>query len=384
MPTKSLWTDRPDDWLSAPAETPRPHPVPPPRRRRRARRRRRRALPATALAVVVCAGAADRLRRRGRRRHARPERRAPARLHRHASPRREINTIYAKAGEAVVSVQTNGGSGTGFVVDRDGTIVTNAHVVGDASQVQVQFADDATARTARVVGIDPSSDLAVLKVDASAAAGVTPLALADSDARQGRRQLAVAIGSRSGSPQTATAGIVSGTGRHIQAPDGFQIDTVIQTDAPINPGNSGGPLLDANGPRDRRQLADRDAGAAAGTSASASRSRPTPSRRRPGSSAARRSSAPTSASRRPPRPAAARRAGRPVTAGGPAAKAGVRAGRRRDHGVDGKAIATPDDVAAAIQDRTPRRPHRGRGDRAAARTQTLEVTLGTRAGAGTP
>ena len=60
-------------------------------------------------------------------------------------------------------------------------------------------------------------------------------------------QLAVAIGSPFGLPQTATAGIVSGTGRHIEAPDGFQIDSVIQTDAPINPGNSGGPLLDADG-----------------------------------------------------------------------------------------------------------------------------------------
>ena len=82
------------------------------------------------------------------------------------------------------------------------------------------------------------------------------LALADSTSvRTG--QLAVAIGSPFGLSQTTTAGIVSGTGRHIQAPDGFQIDSVIQTDAPINPGNSGGPLLDAHGARDRRQLADR-------------------------------------------------------------------------------------------------------------------------------
>ena len=91
-----------------------------------------------------------------------------------------------------------------------------------------------------------SSDLAVLEVDTAQTGALRALELADSSTvRTG--QLAVAIGSPFGLPQTATAGIVSGTGRHIQAPDGFQIDSVIQTDAPINPGNSGGPLLDANG-----------------------------------------------------------------------------------------------------------------------------------------
>ena len=111
--------------------------------------------------------------------------------------------------------------------------------------MQVQFADDETAQ-ARVAGVDRSSDLAVLKVDTDETGPLHALELADSDGvRTG--QLAVAIGSPFGLPQTATAGIVSGTGRHIQAPDGFQIDRVIQTDAPINPGNSGGPLLDARG-----------------------------------------------------------------------------------------------------------------------------------------
>ena len=123
--------------------------------------------------------------------------------------------------------------------------MTNAHVVGDSDTVQVQFADDDTAQ-ARVAGVDRSSDLAVLKVDTGETGPLHALELADSDGvRTG--QLAVAIGSPFGLPQTATAGIVSGTGRHIQAPDGFQIDRVIQTDAPINPGNSGGPLLDARG-----------------------------------------------------------------------------------------------------------------------------------------
>ena len=111
------------------------------------------------------------------------------------------------------------------------------------STVQVQFADDETVQ-GRVSGVDRSSDLAVVKVSTSRK--LKPLALADSSSvRTG--QLAVAIGSPFGLSQTTTAGIVSGTGRHIQAPDGFQIDSVIQTDAPINPGNSGGPLLDASG-----------------------------------------------------------------------------------------------------------------------------------------
>ena len=155
----------------------------------------------------------------------------------------DVAAIYAAARESVVSIKTDDGSGTGFIVDTDGTIVTNAHVVGDASSVQVQFADDET-ETGRVTGVDRSSDLAVVKVQSNRK--LKALSLADSTAVK-TGQLAVAIGSPFGLSQTTTAGIVSGTGRHIQAPDGFQIDSVIQTDAPINPGNSGGPLLDASG-----------------------------------------------------------------------------------------------------------------------------------------
>src|SRR3954447_1004871 len=155
----------------------------------------------------------------------------------------DVAAIYAAARESVVSVKTSEGSSTGFVVDADGTIVTNAHVVGSAKTVQVQFADDETAQ-GTVGGVDTSSDLALVKVDTTRK--LKALSLADSSTvRTG--QLAVAIGSPFGLSQTATSGIVSGTGRHIQAPDGFQIDSVIQTDASINPGNSGGPLLDATG-----------------------------------------------------------------------------------------------------------------------------------------
>ena len=158
----------------------------------------------------------------------------------------QVGKIYAAAGPAVASIQRGGGSGTGFLIEGDGTIVTNAHVVGEASSVQVEFGESGSAVTARVVGRDTGTDLAVLKVSAGSVSGIRPLSFADSEAVK-VGDLAVAIGNPLGLPQTATAGIVSGLGREIQAPDGFQIDEVIQTDAPINPGNSGGPLLDERG-----------------------------------------------------------------------------------------------------------------------------------------
>jgi putative serine protease PepD len=166
---------------------------------------------------------------------------------------RAVRSIYASVSPSVVSVRVSTGgstaSGTGFIIDAggsDGTIVTNAHVVGDATTAEVHLDDNARAINARVAGKDESTDLAVLKVDASAISGRRPLALAESnDVQVG--DLAIAIGYPFGLERTATAGIVSGIGRTINAPNHFQIDKVIQTDAPINPGNSGGPLLDSAG-----------------------------------------------------------------------------------------------------------------------------------------
>jgi putative serine protease PepD len=160
--------------------------------------------------------------------------------------RGDVGRIFAATSPGVVSIRAGQAGGTGFLVDKDGTIVTNAHVVAGNDEVQVQFDAGPGTVSARVMGADASSDLAVLKVDAGAVSKVRPLALADSRSVQ-VGDLAVAIGSPFGLEQTATAGIVSATGREIQAPDGFSIDEVIQTDAPINPGNSGGPLLDARG-----------------------------------------------------------------------------------------------------------------------------------------
>ena len=134
--------------------------------------------------------------------------------------------------------------GSGFVVDKAGHIVTNYHVVEGAQQIEVSFSNQDTYK-AKLVGTDPSTDLAVLQVDVSSRA-LTPLALADSDGvRVG--DPVVAIGNPFGLDRTATAGIVSALQRNVTAPNGSNIDHVIQTDAPINQGNSGGPLLNAEG-----------------------------------------------------------------------------------------------------------------------------------------
>jgi putative serine protease PepD len=161
-------------------------------------------------------------------------------------PSTAVGRVYEAAGPGVVSVQAGPASGTGFVVRSDGLIVTNAHVVGGAETAQVRFNDTGHLVEADVLGTDPSSDLAVLRVDPGGVGSLRPLRLADSDdVRVG--DSVVAIGHPFGLDRTATAGIVSGVGREIRAPDGFQIDEAIQTDAPINPGNSGGPLLDVRG-----------------------------------------------------------------------------------------------------------------------------------------
>jgi putative serine protease PepD len=163
-----------------------------------------------------------------------------------AAARTDAGRVYAAVADGVVAVQVGGGSGTGFVIDTQGTIVTNAHVVGASSQASVRFGDSGATVDAEVLGSDPSTDLAVLRVDPSRVRTLHPLTLADSEnVRVGDE--VVAIGHPFGLDRTATAGIVSGLGREIQSPNGFSIDEVIQTDAAINPGNSGGPLVDGRG-----------------------------------------------------------------------------------------------------------------------------------------
>jgi S1-C subfamily serine protease len=131
--------------------------------------------------------------------------------------------------------------GSGFVLDKAGHVVTNFHVIDGADEIEVSFSNQDTLK-AKLVGTDPSTDLAVLRVESSSR-GLTPLALGNSDLVRVGDEV-VAIGNPFGLDRTATAGIVSAVQeRTITAPNGYPIDHVIQTDAPINSGNSGGPLL---------------------------------------------------------------------------------------------------------------------------------------------
>jgi S1-C subfamily serine protease len=139
-------------------------------------------------------------------------------------------------------------TGSGFLVDRSGDILTNYHLIDGADRsegVTVQF-EDHVLRRAVVAGVDQNDDLAVLRVDLDGVPSARPLRLGDSDTVQ-VGDPTLAIGNPFGLDRTLTSGIVSALQREIQAPNGFRIDNVIQTDAPINPGNSGGPLLDAAG-----------------------------------------------------------------------------------------------------------------------------------------
>jgi S1-C subfamily serine protease len=172
-----------------------------------------------------------------------------------------INEIYERSAPGVVQINATSDSsstsdplgggtpgqqalGSGFVIDKAGHIVTNYHVVEGADRVTVSFSNRDTVK-AEIVGTDPSTDLAVLSVDASASA-LRPLSLGDSD-KVVVGDAVVAIGNPFGLDRTATSGIVSALQRLITAPNRFTIDHVIQTDAPINHGNSGGPLIDAHG-----------------------------------------------------------------------------------------------------------------------------------------
>src|SRR3954447_5055325 len=135
-------------------------------------------------------------------------------------------------------------TGSGFVIDHKGTIVTNAHVVAGATKVTVQFADRHVV-DATILGRDESTDLAILKVDAKPSE-LDPLTLGSSQGVQ-VGDPTISIAHPFGLERTLTTGVLSATKLTIQAPNGFEIDGVIQTDAAINPGNSGGPLLDAAG-----------------------------------------------------------------------------------------------------------------------------------------
>jgi putative serine protease PepD len=286
-----------------------------------------------------------------------------------------VGAIYATASRGVVSVQTSSGSGTGFVVDSDGTIVTNSHVVGTSNQVRVRFGDSGRALRAEVLGSDPSVDIAVLHVDPSQTGKLYPLTLADSDqVKVG--DTAVAIGNPLGLDRTATSGIVSGIGREIQAPNGFQIDKVIQTDAPINPGNSGGPLLDSRGRviGVNSQIATAGAGSGnigIGFAVPSNTVRQVVPQLKSGGSVQHAYLGVSTA----PALSGGAEVGN-VNAGSPAERAGVQIGDVVTE-VDGQRVNDPADIATAIADNKP-------GDRISMRVQrngqerALDVTLGNR------
>jgi S1-C subfamily serine protease len=171
-----------------------------------------------------------------------------------------INQIYKSASPGVVDilVTTNGSGqtqslfgggqssqaeGSGVVYDTKGDILTDEHVVSGATSVKVTLSTG-KRYTAKVLGTDASTDVGVIHIDAPATE-LHPIALADSNSAQVGDPV-VAIGSPFSLPETTTSGIVSQTGRSIQAPNGYTIPDAVQTDTAINPGNSGGPLLDAS------------------------------------------------------------------------------------------------------------------------------------------
>jgi S1-C subfamily serine protease len=172
---------------------------------------------------------------------------------------RTVQDIYREEGRGVAFIQAEGVSessvfgqeggtatGSGFVVDEDGTILTNAHVVEGSDEVTVSFEEGGDSIDAEVKGVDADSDLAVLKIDPDEVEDLTVVPLGDSSTAEVGDPV-VAIGNPFGLQRTVTTGIVSALQRQIDAPSGFSISNVIQTDASINPGNSGGPLLDAQG-----------------------------------------------------------------------------------------------------------------------------------------
>lgn len=167
---------------------------------------------------------------------------------------RTVSRVARMVGPSVINIEVKkkvqtrqgqretGGSGSGFVFTPDGFALTNSHVVHDADSIEVSFSDG-SRHHARLIGDDPETDLAVIRIEGT---DFVPAALGDSsDLVVG--QIAIAIGNPYGFQATVTAGVISATARSMRAQSGRLIDNVIQTDAALNPGNSGGPLVSSSG-----------------------------------------------------------------------------------------------------------------------------------------
>jgi S1-C subfamily serine protease len=338
------------------------------------------------VAVLALAGAFD-----GSDTTARTETTAPPRATTPAAPRSapaSVAAIYEQVSPGVVFVQANSGrgqlafpgggqaaSGSGFVIDGEGHIITNDHVVEGADQFRVRFGENGDPIVAKLLGTDPSADLALLKVDPKdVGEALQPLELGASENLQ-PGDPAIAIGSPFGLEGTVTSGIVSALGRTIQAPNGFSISGAVQTDAAINPGNSGGPLLDdqghvigVNSQIRTNGGSDQSSGVGFAVPVDAvKRAIPALEQGKEVEHAYLGISSATAD--------AGGTAIGSVTSGGPAARAGLREGDRIVE-IAGTPVREPDDVSAAVNARRPGDKVRVVVERGGQR-RTLTVTLGT-------
>jgi S1-C subfamily serine protease len=286
--------------------------------------------------------------------------------------------IYQRVSPGVVFVENdqNGqaaASGSGFVIDSAGDIVTNEHVVENGTGFRVRFGENGDPIPAKLLGADKSNDLAVLKIDPSKVkGGLQPVTLGESKSlRPG--EPTVAIGSPFGLEGTVTSGIVSALNRTIQAPNGFSISGAIQTDAAINPGNSGGPLLDSAG---RVIGVNSQIASQSGSNSGVGFAIPVDQVRRVIPYLEKGQKVPHAylgvASGDTQQGGAL--VGQ-VTAGGPAAKGGLQQGDRII-AIDNQPIRSPDDLSAAVNDRKPGETVTLTVERGGSR-RTLNVTLGT-------
>jgi S1-C subfamily serine protease len=294
------------------------------------------------------------------------------------APAHSVAGIYQRVSKGVVFVENDQGgqaaaSGSGFVIDSAGHVVTNEHVVANGTSFRVRFGENGDPIPAKLLGADKSNDLAVLQIDPSKVGGaLQPVQLGDSNSLQ-PGQPTIAIGSPFGLEGTVTSGIVSAVNRTIQAPNGFSISGAVQTDAAINPGNSGGPLLDAQG---RVIGVNSQIASQSGSNSGVGFAIPVDQVKRVVPFLEKGEKVPHAymgvATGNTQNGGAL--VGQ-VVPGGPANKAGLRQGDRVVQ-IGGQPVRSPDDLSAAVNDRKPGEQVQVVVERSGQR-RTLTVTLGT-------